>query len=156
MTVLVTDSGFIPDDWRHGYVPLAALSAQPDQAGPVAVDLPSPDLDPADWARLCAALPRVAMIRVRLRHFGDVRALGLLGSVEFVLDRATRAPAVPYGGPAPADSPLARLPAALRARRLHCAVRDNLLFVTPPLCISAADLQHGLALIDDALSEVTA
>ncbi|MCA9546940.1 MAG: aminotransferase class III-fold pyridoxal phosphate-dependent enzyme, partial [Myxococcales bacterium] len=87
---------------------------------------------------------------------GDVRALGLLGSVEFVLDRATRAPAVPYGGPAPADSPLARLPAALRARRLHCAVRDNLLFVTPPLCISAADLQHGLALIDDALSEVTA
>ena len=39
MTVLVTDSGFIPDDWRHGYVPLAALSAQPDQAGPVAVEI---------------------------------------------------------------------------------------------------------------------
>ena len=62
-------------------MPLAALSAQPDQAGPVAVDLPSPDLDPADWARLCAALPRVAMIRVRLRHFGDVRALDLARAI---------------------------------------------------------------------------
>ena len=82
--------------------------------------------------------------------------LGLLGSMEFVLDRERRTPAVPHGGKAPPGSPLAKLPAALRARRLHCPVVENRLFVCPPLCISAEDLQYGLTLIDDALTEVGA
>ena len=81
MAVLVTDSGFRPDDWRHGYVPLAALSALPDLTGTAAVDLSAPVLSRDDWARLCVALPRLSLIRVRLRHFGDMQALDLARAI---------------------------------------------------------------------------
>lgn len=87
---------------------------------------------------------------------GDARGIGLFGTLEFVSNRDTRAELVPYRGKPAPGSPLALLPKALHARRLHALVRGNCLFVTPPLCIDAADLRHGMALIDDALTEVTA
>ncbi len=95
---------------------------------------------------------------IKARHpiVGDVRGIGLLGTLELVSDRDARTPLVGYGAKADPDSPLGRLPAALRARRLHCLVRGHMVFVTPPLSITAADLEHGLSLIDDALTEVTA
>jgi taurine--2-oxoglutarate transaminase len=94
-------------------------------------------------------------LAVKHRIIGDVRCIGLFGTLEFVRDRETREPWAPYQGSAPADSPVGKLGAALRARRVHAAVRENSLFITPPLVISEADLQHGLDLIDDALTEVT-
>lgn len=87
---------------------------------------------------------------------GDVRCIGLFGTLEFVRDRETRAPWAEYQAQAPADTPVGKLPAALRKRHVHAAVRENSLFITPPLVISEADLQHGLDLIDAALTEVTA
>ena len=78
MTVLVRDGEFVADDWRAGYVPLAALSDHPGQAG---VDLPSAELARADWERLCALLPELGLVRIRLRHFGDVAALDLARAI---------------------------------------------------------------------------
>ncbi|WP_417596991.1 DUF934 domain-containing protein [Pararhodobacter oceanensis] len=77
MAILVTDEGFAPDDWRHGYVPLAALSDAADGGWRLGIDLRSAELSPRDWQRLRAALPRCGMIRLRLRHFGDTEALEL-------------------------------------------------------------------------------
>lgn len=74
MSVLVTDKGFNGDDWRGGYVPLAALS---DQVGGCGLDLDTPQLTRRDWARLCRLLPQLGLIRVRLRDFGDLAALDL-------------------------------------------------------------------------------
>ncbi|MCL4676840.1 MAG: DUF934 domain-containing protein [Pararhodobacter sp.] len=81
MTVLVTDNGFMPDDWTDGYVPLVAVSDMEDTAYALAVDLNTPVLSPRDWNRLHAALPRVGMIRIRLRDFGDIEALDLATSL---------------------------------------------------------------------------
>ncbi|MCB1407273.1 MAG: DUF934 domain-containing protein [Rhodobacteraceae bacterium] len=81
MTLLVTDSGFIPDDWADGYVPLAALSDTADPTLNVAVDLNSPVLRSREWDRLRAALPRIGLIRIRLRDFGDVEALDLASTL---------------------------------------------------------------------------
>ena len=40
MVILVTDTGFHPDDWRDGFVPLAAVSPQVGATiGRLAVDL---------------------------------------------------------------------------------------------------------------------
>lgn len=101
---------------------------------------------------------REGLAALAARHpiIGDARCIGLFGTLELVADRATRAELVPYRGKPAADNPLARLPGALHARRVHALVRGNCLFITPPLCIDAADLRLGLALIDEALTEATA
>ncbi len=78
MTVLVKDKTFVPDDWHAGYVPLAALTDWPDGVG---VDLSSPELGARDWARLAMLLPRLELVRIRLRHFGDLAALDLAHAI---------------------------------------------------------------------------
>ncbi|MCB1388575.1 MAG: DUF934 domain-containing protein [Rhodobacteraceae bacterium] len=78
MTVLVKDCGFVPDDWTTGYVPLRALS---DAPGSIGVDLSIPELGRGDWARLCALLPELGLVRIRLRHFADVAALDLARAI---------------------------------------------------------------------------
>lgn len=84
---------------------------------------------------------------------GDARVIGLLGTLELVKDRATREPFVPLHSPE-AGTPMAALKKALKARRVHMLVKGNFVFLAPPLCITEAELREGIALIDDALSEV--
>ncbi|MCA9527767.1 MAG: aminotransferase class III-fold pyridoxal phosphate-dependent enzyme [Myxococcales bacterium] len=94
-----------------------------------------------------------ATLKARHPIIGDARHLGLLGTLELVADRDTRAPLVGYAqNPAP-GSPLARLKAGLKKRHVHALVRGNTLMVTPPLCITETQLQDGLARIDAALAE---
>ena len=64
MTVIVTDRGFVPDDWTTPFTSLA--EARADTA---ALDLPS-DTDPAS---LGGQLDDVAMIRVAFPSFADGR-----------------------------------------------------------------------------------
>lgn len=77
MTVLVTDAGIAQDDWRYGYIPLAAVARRPDLAIPLGIDLPDPALDAKERARLRALLPHAGLIRIALRQFGDTAALAL-------------------------------------------------------------------------------
>ena len=68
MSILVTDTGFQPDDWTHEVTPLAELAA--NDAGPVvAVDLDS-DAAPED---LCGRLNDIDLIRVDFPSFADGR-----------------------------------------------------------------------------------
>ena len=97
---------------------------------------------------------RFETLKTRHAVIGDARNLGLLGVLELVTDRETRAPLVPYNGVPKPGSPAARLKAALTARGLHILLRWNFLFVAPPLCITTEELERGLALIDEALTEV--
>ena len=68
MTVLVTDAGFRPEDWTHGFSPLADLPAN-DAAPAVAVDLAS-DADPAT---LDGRLDSIDLIRIDFPSFADGR-----------------------------------------------------------------------------------
>jgi len=62
MSVIVTDTGFAPDDWQGGFAPL-------HEAGDAAVHLPS-DIDPAG---LAPRLGGVALVRVDFPGFADGR-----------------------------------------------------------------------------------
>ncbi|MDF1873095.1 DUF934 domain-containing protein [Vannielia sp.] len=64
--VIVTDSGFAPDDWTHGFAPLADL---PTEAAVVAVDL-APEDDPT---ALADHLQQIDMIRVACPSCADGR-----------------------------------------------------------------------------------
>lgn len=64
MNVIVTDSGFRPDDWTGGYVSLTEAANDV-----VALDVPS-DADPDD---LAGRLAGVRMVRVDFPSFADGR-----------------------------------------------------------------------------------
>ncbi len=68
---LVTDSGFAPDDWTHGFMPPERLAANDCPA--VGVDLAS-DADPAD---LAGHLDAIDLIRIDFPSFADGRGFTL-------------------------------------------------------------------------------
>jgi uncharacterized protein (DUF934 family) len=68
MTVIVTDTGFAPEDWPHGFVPLA-------EAGPGARALDLANTD--DPAALAGRLSGIELIRIAFPAFGDGRGFTL-------------------------------------------------------------------------------
>lgn len=67
MTVIVTDTGFGPDDWTQGYSALDEVSASSNTA--LSVDVPS-DADPDV---LLTLLDRIDLIRIDFPSFADGR-----------------------------------------------------------------------------------
>ena len=94
---------------------------------------------------------RLEEMKARHACVGDVRYIGLFSMVELVKDKATREPLAPYGGTSPE---MGRLAAALRTRHLYTYSRFNVFFIAPPLVITEEELQYGLDIVDEALSEV--
>lgn len=78
MGIIVTDRGFRPDDWTHGFIPLSALSDSPEAAiGPLAVEVDTRRFCAWQWRRLLQAMQRIALVRIRLAGFGDATAFEL-------------------------------------------------------------------------------
>ena len=89
--------------------------------------------------------------RLKAKHpiIGDARGRGLFGTLELGGER-------PLQDFDEAPHPvMERLRAALHARKIHISVRWSYVFIAPPLCITEAQLQRGLDLIDEALTEAT-
>jgi taurine--2-oxoglutarate transaminase len=96
------------------------------------------------------------LLELQERHpcIGEVRSIGLFSCLELVKDRQTREPLSPlYGPQTPAAAGI--LP-FLRERGVDLFTRFNWVFICPPLVISQEDLDWGIGIIDQALSEVDA
>ncbi|PZQ99965.1 MAG: oxidoreductase [Cereibacter sphaeroides] len=70
MSVIVTDTGFAPDDWTAGFATMADLDSQP---GPAAFDLVNTD----DPSRLSNRLADIQLIRIAFPAFNDGRGFTL-------------------------------------------------------------------------------
>ncbi|HKO06164.1 MAG TPA: aminotransferase class III-fold pyridoxal phosphate-dependent enzyme, partial [Alphaproteobacteria bacterium] len=92
------------------------------------------------------ALERMAEMMDRHRLIGDVRGRGLLLGIELVEDRDSRAPA--------ADAAEAVLYACLERGLSFKTTMGNVLTLTPPLTVSAAEMDRALDIIEAALTEV--
>jgi putrescine---pyruvate transaminase len=81
---------------------------------------------------------------------GDVRSLGLLGGVELVRDRATKAPFEPAAG-------VGRrvMVAMMEDGVLTRAVGGDVLAYSPPLVITEAELEHAVEVMGRAIARVT-
>jgi taurine---2-oxoglutarate transaminase len=80
---------------------------------------------------------------------GDARGVGAFQALEFVKDRDTKEPLVPwYGGD---NSAIAKLVGALRHEGVYAFGRYNVLLVTPPLTIEKGELELGFEALDAAL-----
>lgn len=92
-------------------------------------------------------------LKRKYQNIGDIRSIGLFGTIEFVADRESKLPLVGYAKTAPPDSLLGRIRSGLRARRVHAPMKGNFLQVCPPTCITEAQLRDGVARIDAAIAE---
>lgn len=91
---------------------------------------------------------RLAGMRDRYEQVGDVRGRGLLQGIELVSDKVSKAPAETLG---------ARVTAACLERGLHMNIvqlpgMGGIFRIAPPLTVSDAELDTGLAILEDALS----
>lgn len=71
MNVIVTDTGFGPEDWTAGFTALEDLT-EGSETGVQALDLPS-HTTPVDLEALAGRLERFALIRVDFPSFSDGR-----------------------------------------------------------------------------------
>ncbi len=108
------------------------------------------------FAHAAAAEPRLraGLEGVRERHpiVGEVRGVGLFFALEFVADRETRTPLVPWQGPTQGVMPT--LFGALRKRGAYAMGRFNVMHVAPPLTISDEQIDEAVATIDGAVGEL--
>ena len=91
------------------------------------------------------ALARLRELQASHPLIGDVRGLGLLLGVELVRDRTTKEPAT-----CEADAVLYR---CLERGLSFKTTLGNVLTLTPPLTITAADFDRAIAILDEALHE---
>jgi 4-aminobutyrate aminotransferase len=92
------------------------------------------------------ALERLKDMQTRHPLIGDVRGLGLFLGIELVKDRGTRERAV--------DEAEAVMYAALSRGLSFKTTMGNILTLTPPLTITAAEMDRALAILEESIGEV--
>jgi taurine--2-oxoglutarate transaminase len=83
---------------------------------------------------------------------GDVRGIGAFFAVEFVSDRATRTPLVPWQGPTAGVMPT--LFAGLRKRGVFAFGRYNVIHIAPPLVMGEHEFDAAVDALDGAIGEL--
>ncbi len=92
--------------------------------------------------------------QMKERHpsIGDFRNTGLLGCFELVKNRKTKEPIAPWNAKA-ADMGISnKIAGKIRELGMYTFVRWNWIFVAPPLCITKAEVDEGMAIISEAIS----
>ena len=92
---------------------------------------------------------RLEELQQRYEEIGDVRGLGLLLGVELVKDRATREPHHALG--AETTKRCFELGLSMNIRRRP--ERGSVWRIAPPLTVSEAEIDRGVAILDQALRE---
>ena len=85
---------------------------------------------------------RLEQIKSQHASVGDVRYIGLFTALEIVKSKQTKAPI----------DPLTEVAKFLKDNGLFTFVFHNILFVVPPLCITEAQIDEGLAIVERALA----
>jgi len=85
---------------------------------------------------------RLEEIKARHSSVGDVRYIGLFSAIEIVKTKALKDPI----------DPLSETGKFLRANGLFTFIFHNVIFVVPPLCITQAQIDEGLEIIEKALA----
>jgi taurine--2-oxoglutarate transaminase len=79
---------------------------------------------------------------------GDVRSIGLFGVIEFVKNRETKEPLVPWNGSGESMTKVAKF---LSDQGLYMYIRWNYMFIVPPCIIKKEELDFAFAAIDKAI-----
>lgn len=94
---------------------------------------------------------KVAELIEKHPSIGDFRNTGLLGCLELVKNRQTKEPMAPWNANAAEMSIMNQVHAKLSELGMYTMVRWNFIFIAPPLTITEAQIDEGLAIISEAL-----
>ena len=89
-------------------------------------------------------------LQAKHKCVGDHRGIGLFRVLELVKNKETKEPISGFNKPA--SEAMAKVAGHLKARGLSTQVRWDWIFVVPPLCITEAEVEEGMSIIDEALS----
>ncbi|MBK9451050.1 MAG: aminotransferase class III-fold pyridoxal phosphate-dependent enzyme [Bacteroidetes bacterium] len=95
---------------------------------------------------------KVAQLREKHPSIGDWRNTGLLGCLELVKNRETKEPITPWNAAPNQMEATNRMAAKMRELGMFTFIRWNWLFIAPPLCITEAEADEGLDIIDQILN----
>jgi taurine--2-oxoglutarate transaminase len=88
---------------------------------------------------------RLEQIKAQHPSVGDVRYIGLFSALELVTKRKTKEPI----------KDMSAFGAFLRQLGLFTFIFGSVVFVVPPLCITPTQLDEGLAIIEQALTQIS-
>lgn len=92
----------------------------------------------------------------RHEQIGDVRGMGLLQGVEFVLDRDAKTPAAELGSAVARECLRCGLSVNITGRTEQAALSASCFRIAPPLTVSDEEIDLGLDILDQALTGVLA
>jgi taurine--2-oxoglutarate transaminase len=97
---------------------------------------------------------KLEALKIKHPSVGDVRYIGLFSVVELVEDMKTKQPRGGWNPTEEWSAIMKEVGANLRQNGLFTFIKSNMIFIVPPLCINALQLDQGLEIIDRAL-EIT-
>ena len=96
--------------------------------------------------------PGLEKLQANHPSVGEVRGLGVFWAIELVRDRETREMLVPFNAAGEAAGPMNEIVAACKARGVWPFTHFNRVHVVPPCTTTAAEVEEGLAVLDEVLS----
>ncbi len=96
--------------------------------------------------------PALEKIKANHPSVGDVRGLGVFHAIELVKNPETREPLVPFNASGAVAAPMMELVGACKKQGLWPFNHFNRIHVCPPCTTSVADVERGLAILDDVLT----
>jgi taurine--2-oxoglutarate transaminase len=94
---------------------------------------------------------QVELLKQKHPSIGDWRNTGLLGCLELVKNRETKEPLAPFNAKPAEMHAMNKVAAKIKELGMYTFVRWNYIFIAPPLCITRAQIDEGLAIISEAL-----
>ena len=94
---------------------------------------------------------RVEEMKKTHPSIGDFRTTGLLGCIELVKNRKTKEPMAPFNAKPEEMVVMNKVAAKIKELGMYTFVRWGFIFIAPPLCVTAAQIDEGLAIISEAL-----
>lgn len=94
----------------------------------------------------------VAKLIEKHPSIGDWRNTGLLGCMELVKNRKTKEPMAPYNATPSEMGAMSKVAAKIRSLGMFTFVRWNFIFVCPPLTVTEAEVDEGMAILSEAIA----
>lgn len=94
---------------------------------------------------------QIEILKSHHPSIGDWRNTGLLGCLELVKDRNTKEPMAPFNANPEQMEVMNKVAARIKELGMYTFVRWNYIFIAPPLIVSKKEIDHGIAIISEAL-----
>jgi len=94
---------------------------------------------------------RLEELKAKHASVGDVRYIGLFSVIEVVKDKEAKTPMATRNAKGAELAVMNEVGKYLRENGLFTFIKANMIFIVPPLCIIADQIDEGLEIIDQAL-----